>query len=111
MGKMLVSASWQKRFSDHFAARSSLKKARVQKIFSLSQLNCSGARRKYNVQELRKARLELYSPEKSGREGSFGLVRYLDRVTGTREGGIAGGGDMGIRGEATAGVGAGPIMS
>jgi len=63
MGKTLVSASWQKRFSDHFAARLSLKKTRVQKIFSSLQLNCSGAKRKYNVQELRKARLELHSPD------------------------------------------------
>jgi len=29
MGKMLVSASWRKRFSDYLAARPSLKKARV----------------------------------------------------------------------------------
>jgi len=35
----------------------------------------------------------------------------LDRAAGTREEGIAGGGDMGIRGRATAGVGAGPVMS
>jgi len=80
---MPVSASWRKRFSDHFAARPSLKKARVQKIFSLSQVNCSGARRKYSVQELRKARLELHSLEKSRGEGSFGLIRCLDRAAGT----------------------------
>ena len=55
MGKMPVSASWRKRFLDHFAARPSLKKARVHKIFSSSQLNCSGARHRYNVQELKKA--------------------------------------------------------
>jgi len=88
-----------------------LKKARVQKIFSSSQLNCSGARHKYNVQELRKAQPELRSPEKSGGEGSFGLIRCLDGATGTGEGGIAGGGDIGIRGGATAGVGAGPVIS
>jgi len=46
-----------------------------------------------------------------GREGSFDLVRYLDKVTGTGEGGIAGGGDIGIRDEATAGVRTGPVMS
>ena len=55
MGKMLVSASWQKRFSDHLTAHLSLKKARVHKIFSSLQLNCSRARHRYNVQELKKA--------------------------------------------------------
>jgi len=111
MGKTLVSASWQKRFSDHFAAHPSLKKARVQKIFSSSQLNCSGARRKYNIQELRKGRPELRSLEKSGGERSFGLIRCLDRVAGAGKGGIAGGRDMGIRGGATAGAGVRPVMS
>jgi len=106
---MLVSASWRKRFSDHFAVHLSLKKARVQKIFSLSQVNCSGARCKYSMQELRKARPELRSPEKSGGEGSFGLVRCLDGVAGTGEGGLTGGGDRGIRGGATVGTGA--VMS
>jgi len=106
---MPVSASWQKRFSDHFAACPSLKKVRVQKIFSSLQVNCSGARYKYSVQELRKARPELCSPEKSGGEGSFGLVRCLDGADETREGGLTGGGDMGIGGGAT--VGAGAVMS
>jgi len=101
---MLVSASWQKRFSDHFAARPSLKKARVQKIFSLSQVNCSGARCKYSVQELRKARPELCLLEKSEGEGSFGLVCCLDGAARTGEGGLTGGGDMGIGGGATVGV-------
>jgi len=78
MGKMPVFASWQKGFSDHFAACSSLKKARVHKIFSSSQLNCSGARHRYNVQELKKAQLELCLPEKSRGEGSFSLVCCLD---------------------------------
>jgi len=109
MGKMPVSASWQKRFSDHLAAHPSLKKTRVHKIFSSLQLNCSGARCRYNVQELKKAQLELRSPEKSGGEGSFGLVRCLDGADGTREGGLTGGGDMGIGGGAT--VGAGAVMS
>jgi len=111
MGKTPVSASWRKRFLDHFVARLSLKKARVQKIFSSSQLNCSRARHKYNVQELRKAQPELRSPEKSGEEGSFGLVRCLDGVAEAGEGGVAGGGDMGIGGGATAEVGARPVMS
>jgi len=35
------------------------------------------------MQELRKARLELHLLEKSGGEGSFGLVRCLDRAAGT----------------------------
>jgi len=109
MGKMPVSASWQKRFSDHFAACPSLKKARVHKIFSSLQLNCSGARCRYNVQELKKARPELRSPEKSGGEGSFGLVHCLDRAVGTGEGGLIGGRDVGIGGGAT--VGAGAVMS
>jgi len=110
MGKTPVFASWRKRFSDHFTARPSLKKTKVQKIFSSSQLNCSRVRCKYNIQELRKARPELCSPEKSGGEGSFGLVCCLDGATGTGEGGIAGG-DTGIRDGVTAGVGAGPVMS
>jgi len=101
---MPVSASWRKRFSDHFTARPSLKKARVQKIFSSSQVNCSGAKCKYSVQELRKARPELCSPEKSGGEGSFGLIRCLDRADRTGEEGLTGGGDGGIRGGATVGV-------
>ena len=104
-----MSASWRKRFSDHFAARLSLKKARVQKIFSLSQVNCSGAKCKYSVQELRKNHLELYSPEKSRGEGSFGLICCLDRVDRTEEGGLTGSGDRGIGGGTT--VGAGAVMS
>ena len=97
MGKMLVSVSWQKRFLDHLAARPSLKKVRVHKIFSLSQLNCSRARCRYNIQELKKARPELRSLEKLGGEESFGLVCYLDRVDGTGEGGLTGGGDWAVR--------------
>jgi len=61
-----------------------LKKARVQRIFSSSQLNCSRARHKYSIQELKKARPELHLPEKSGGERSFGLVHCLDREAGTR---------------------------
>jgi len=102
---MPVSASWQKRFLNHFAARPSLKKARVQKIFSLSQVNCSRARRKYRVQELRKACLELRSPEKSGGEGSFGLARCLDRAARAGEGGVTKGGDTGIGGGVTVDTG------
>jgi len=108
---MPVSASWQKRFSDHFAACPSLKKARVQKIFSSSQVNCSGARHKYRVQEFKKARPEVRSLEKSGGEGSFGLVRCLVGVDGTGEGELTGGGDVVTRGGATVGAGAGPVIS
>jgi len=61
------------------------------------------------MQELRKACLELRSLEKSGGEGSFGLIRCLDGAAGTREGGLTGGRDMGIGGGAT--VGAGAVMS
>jgi len=106
-----VSASWQKRFSDHLAAYLSLKKARVQKIFSLSQLNCSGARHRYNVQELKKARLEFCSLEKSGREGSFGLVCCLDGMDRTRKGGLTGEGDIGTGGGVTVRAGAEPVIS
>jgi len=108
---MPVSASWRKRLSDYFAAHPPLKKARVQKIFSSSQLNCSGARRRYNVQEFKKAQPEVRSPEKSGGEGSFGLVRCLVGADGTGEGGLTGGGDVVIGGGATVGAGAGPVIS
>jgi len=111
MGKMLVSASWRKRFLDHLAVHPSLKKARVYKIFSSLQLNCSGARRRYNIQELKKARPELRSLGKSGGEGSFGLVRCLDWADGTGEGGLTGGRDVGIGGGATVGAGAGLVIS
>ena len=47
--------------------------------------------------------------EKSGGEGSFGLVCYLDGADRTREGGLTGGGNMGMEGGAT--VGAGAVMS
>jgi len=61
------------------------------------------------MQELRKARLELRSPEKSRGERSFGLVCCLDGAAGTGEGGLTGGGDGGIGGGATVGTGA--VMS
>ena len=108
---MPVSTSWRKRFSNHFAACPSLKKARVQKIFSLLQVNCSGARRKYRVQELRKARPELRSPEKSGGEGSFGLARCLDEAAGAGEGGVTRGGDTDIGGRAIVDIGAELVIS
>jgi len=105
---MPVSASWQKRFSDHLVTCPSLKKASVQKIFFSSQLNCSGARHRYNVQEFKKAQPEVRSPEKSGGEGSFGLIRCLVGVDRTGEGGLTGEGDGG---GATVGAGAGPVIS
>ena len=88
-----------------------MKKARVHKIFSSSQLNCSGARCRYNVQELKKAQLELHSPEKSEGEGSFGLVRCLDGADRTGERGLTGGEDIGIGGGAAVGAGAGLVIS
>ena len=106
-----MSASWRKRFSDHLAACPSLKKASVQKIFFSSQLNCSGARHRYNIQEFKKARPEVRSPEKSDGEGSFGLVRCLVGADGTGEGELAGEGDIVIRGGATVGAGTGPVIS
>ena len=92
-------------------ARPSLKKVSVQKIFSSSQLNCSGARRKYNVQEFKKARPEVRSLEKLGREGSFGLVCCLVGVDGTGEGELTGGEDVVNGGGATVGAGAGTVIS
>ena len=111
MGKMPVSAFWRKRFSDHLAARPSLKKARVHKIFSLLQLNCSRARRRYNIQELKKVGLKLHSLEKLGGERNLGLVRYLDGADGTGKGELTGDRDVGIGGGATVGAGAGPVIS
>ena len=61
------------------------------------------------MQELRKTHLELRLLEKSGGEGSFGLIRCLDETAGTGEGGLTEGRDGGIRGGAT--VGAGAVMS
>jgi len=89
-----------------FAACPSLKKVRVQKIFSLSQVKCSEARRKYSMQKLRKAHLELHSPEKSGGEGSFGLACCLDEAVRAEERDLTGGGDIGIGGGATVSAGA-----
>jgi len=88
-----------------------LKKVRVQKIFSLLQVNCSGARHKYRVQELRKAHPELRSPEKSEGEGSFGLACCLDKVAGAEEGGVTGGGDTDIGGRATNDAGVELVIS
>jgi len=84
---------------------------RVQKIFSLLQLNYSRARHRYNVQELKKARPEFRSLEKSGREGSFGLIHCLDGMDGTKKGRLTGGGNMGIGGGTTVGAGAGLVIS
>jgi len=56
------------------------------------------------MQELRKARPELRSPEKSGGEGSFGLVCCLDGADSTGKGGLTGGRDGGIRGGTTVGM-------
>jgi len=63
------------------------------------------------VQELRKARPELRSPEKTGGEGSFGLARYLDEVARVGEGGVTGGGDTGIEGRATVDAGVELVIS
>jgi len=88
-----------------------LKKARVQKIFSLLQVNCSGARHKYSVQELRKACLELHLPEKSRGEGSFGLVRCLDEVAEAGKEGLTRGGDIGIGNGVMVGAGVELVIS
>jgi len=60
---------------------------------------------------LRKARLELCSPEKSGRERSFGLARCLDKAAGARKKGLTGGEDAGIGGGATVGAGVELVIS
>jgi len=60
---------------------------------------------------LKKAQLELHSPEKSGGEGSFGLVCCLDRADRTGEGGLTEGEDIGIGGRAAVGAEAGPVIS
>jgi len=111
MEKTPVSAFWQKRFSDHLVALLSLKKVRVQKIFSSSQLNYSRARCKYSIQKLKKAQPKLYSLEKSGEEGSFGLARYLDRVARTRGGELTDRGGIDIGGEVMVRAGAGLVMN
>jgi len=64
-----------------------------------------------SIQELRKARLELCSPEKSREEGSFGLAHCLDEAARTGEEGLTRRGDVGIRGRATVGAGAGLVIS
>ena len=58
---------------------------------------------------MKKAQPKLHSLEKSGREGSFGLARYLDGAARTRGGGLIGGRGAGIGGRAM--VGAGLVMS
>ena len=108
---MPVSASWQKRFLDHLTAYPSLKKARVQKIFFSLQLNCSRTKHKYRVQELKKAQLELCSPEKSGGERSLGLACCLDRAAGTIGGGLTEGEGVGIGGRVTVKARAGLVIS
>jgi len=61
------------------------------------------------MQELRKACPKLRSLEKSGGEGSFGLIYCLDGADGPGEGGLTGSGDGSIGGGAT--VRAGVVMS
>jgi len=63
------------------------------------------------VQELRKAHLELHSPEKLGGEGSFGLARCLDEAAGAEEGGVTGEGDTGIGGGAMVDAGEELVIS
>ena len=63
------------------------------------------------MQELRKARLELRLPEKSGGERSFGLACCLDKAARAGEGGLTRGGDTGIGGRATVGAKAGLVIS
>jgi len=111
MEKTPVSAFWQKRFSDHLVALPSLKKVRVQKIFSSSQLNYSRARCKYSIQKLKKAQPKLHLLEKSREEGSFGLACYLDKATRTRGGELTGRGGINTEGEVTVRAGARLVMN
>jgi len=60
---------------------------------------------------LKKAQPELRSLEKLGGEESFGLVHCLDGADRTDKGGLTGDRDVGIRGGATVGAGAGPVIS
>ena len=75
------------------------------------QLNCSRARHKYSIQELKKTQLELRLLEKSGGEESFGLASCLGRAARTGGGELTGGGNVGIGGGVTVGAGAGLVMS
>jgi len=63
------------------------------------------------MQELRKAQLELYSLEKSGGEGSFGLACCLDKAARTGEEGLTRGEDTGIGDRAIVRAGAGLAIS
>jgi len=60
---------------------------------------------------LKKAQLELCLPEKSGREGSFGLACCLDRAAGTGKKELTRRGNVDIGGRATVEVGTGLVMS
>ena len=70
-----------------------------------------GARYRYNMQKLRKARPELRLPEKSGRERSFGLAHCLDRASETGGKELIGGEGTDTRGRAIVRVGAELVMS
>jgi len=69
------------------------------------------AKYRYSMQELRKARPELCSPEKSRGERSFDLAHCLDRAseTGSRE--LIGEEGAGAGGRVMVRVGAGLVMS
>ena len=58
---------------------------------------------------MKKAQLELRSPEKSREEGSFGLAHCLDGAAMTGGGGLVKGGGAGIGGGAMVGMGAGLV--
>ena len=60
---------------------------------------------------MKKAQLELCSPEKSRGKGSFGLACCLDGEAGTRGRRLTEGEGMGTRGKAMVGTRAGLIMS
>jgi len=70
-----------------------------------------GARCRYNMQKLRKARPELRLPEKSGGERSFGLAHCLDRASETRGKKLIGGEGTDARDRAMVRVGAELVMS
>jgi len=71
MGKIPVSTSMWKRFSDYLTAYPLFKNISTQKIFFRSKLNCSRARHIYREQELRNVQPKLQSLLKSGGEGSL----------------------------------------
>ena len=99
MGKMPVSVSWWKTFSDHLAAWLPLKNVRAQRIFSCSSQNCSGARHMWKKQKFKNTQPLWHSLLKSRGEKSLGHV-CCTVGTGDRDIGGDGTGKRGVFGTA-----------